>query len=83
MSNAKGRASCGVALALDFLMQCMCTCMYTGAPLATKTITIDMEAYKRLKAVQKQNESFSQTINASFGTLRASRSGLPIRQENR
>ena len=30
--------------------------------MATKTITIDMEAYKRLKAVQKDNESFSQTI---------------------
>ncbi|MGB7159392.1 MAG: antitoxin VapB family protein [Tepidisphaeraceae bacterium] len=30
--------------------------------MATKTITIDMEAYKRLKAVQKENESFSQTI---------------------
>ncbi|HEV2296115.1 MAG TPA: antitoxin VapB family protein [Tepidisphaeraceae bacterium] len=30
--------------------------------MATKTISIDIEAYERLKAVQKENESFSQTI---------------------
>ncbi|HAL44721.1 MAG: hypothetical protein A2Y12_00675 [Planctomycetes bacterium GWF2_42_9] len=30
--------------------------------MATKTITIDMDAYKRLKAVKDNNESFSQTI---------------------
>jgi len=30
--------------------------------MATKTITIDMAAYKRLKDVQKEGESFSQTI---------------------
>jgi hypothetical protein len=30
--------------------------------MATKTISIDMEAYDRLKGVQKENESFSQTI---------------------
>jgi len=30
--------------------------------MATKTITIDMEAYRKLKAVQKKDESFSQTI---------------------
>jgi len=30
--------------------------------VATKTISIDVEAYGRLKAVQKEHESFSQTI---------------------
>lgn len=30
--------------------------------MATKTITIDMGAYERLKAVQKEKESFSQVI---------------------
>jgi predicted CopG family antitoxin len=30
--------------------------------VATKTISIDVEAYDRLKAVQKENESFSQVI---------------------
>ncbi len=30
--------------------------------MATKTISIDVAAYQRLKSVQKDNESFSQTI---------------------
>jgi predicted CopG family antitoxin len=30
--------------------------------MATKTISIDIEAYQRLRSVRKEHESFSQTI---------------------
>ena len=34
--------------------------------MATKTITVDLEAYERLKSVQRSNESFSQTIKRAI-----------------
>ena len=34
--------------------------------MATKTISLDLEAYGRLKAVQRDGESFSQTIKRTI-----------------
>jgi len=34
--------------------------------MATKTISLDLEAYQRLKVVQRDNESFSQTIKRTI-----------------
>lgn len=34
--------------------------------MATKTITVDLEAYQRLKSVQRDHESFSETIKRTI-----------------
>lgn len=34
--------------------------------MATKTITLDLEAYQRLKSVQRNHESFSETIKRTI-----------------
>ena len=39
----------------------MCTCTYTDI-MATKTITISLDAYERLKAKKSSNESFTDII---------------------
>ena len=36
--------------------------------MSTKTITIDIEAYERLKAVRRENESFSKMIKRVIKT---------------
>ena len=39
----------------------MCTCTYTDN-MATKTITISLDAYERLKAKKNPNDSFTDII---------------------
>jgi predicted CopG family antitoxin len=46
----------------------MATSKRARAIRGRKNIRIDLEAYERLKAVQKPNESFSQTIKRIFAT---------------
>jgi len=36
--------------------------------MTTKTITLDLEAYQRLKSVKRDHESFSQTIKRTIQT---------------
>src|SRR3972149_2588712 len=41
---------------------CVHACTWRQETVATKTISIDSEAYERLRSVRQENESFSQTI---------------------
>ena len=44
--------------------------MYVCVCMATKTISITEEAYKRLASLRKENESFSEIINKVTGKAR-------------
>ena len=44
--------------------------------MAVKTITIDLEAYRLLKAHKRDHESFSKTIKRHFVPVRTARSLL-------
>src|SRR4051812_14380295 len=54
-----GRPFGSAALLSRLICVCVCT---QELEMPTKTISVDIEAYDRLKSVQKENESFSQTI---------------------